>query len=181
MASSSMEQALKMAVVTGMRAALGPALVARAQHRPEQQHLALAALGELVFDKLPYVPSRDALPSLIVRGLAGAWAAGKCVDQDGENADPWAAPLGAAVAVGVAVVAPKVRESLGWALGVPQPVLGLIEDYLALRLGAEAMGLSMGQVSDAAQETVGGLGGRFNLEGLKLPWAEAQSTGAGSM
>src|SRR3954447_3821159 len=145
MASESMERALKMAVVTGLRAALGPALLARAQDQPpqQQQHLALAALGELIFDKLPLVPGRDTLPSLIVRGLAGAWVAGKCVERDGADADPWAAPLGAAVAMGVAVAAPKLRRTLGWTTGIPQPVLGMIEDYLALRLGTEAMGLSM--------------------------------------
>jgi uncharacterized membrane protein len=181
MASASIERALKMAVVTGLRAALGPALVARAQHRPEGQHLALAALGELIYDKLPFVPSRDAMPSLLVRGLAGAWVAGKCVEQDGEDADPWAAPLGAAVAMGVAVAAPKIRKSLGWTLRVPQPVLGLIEDYIALRLGTEAMGLSMHQVSETAQESVGDLRERFHLEGLTMPWAVAQSAGAGSM
>ena len=181
MAGASMERALKLAVVTGLRAALGPALLARAQHRPERQHLALAALGELIFDKLPMVPGRDALPSLIARGIAGAWVAGKCVEQDGADADPWAAPLGAAVAIGVAVAAPKFRRSIGWTTGIPQPVLGLIEDYIALRLGTEAVGLSMGQVSDAAQETVEDLRERFHLDGLSLPWAETQSVGAGSM
>ena len=85
MASASMERALKLAVVTGLRAALGPALIARAQHRPEQQHLAAAALGELVFDKLPFVPGRDTLPSLIARGLAGAWVASKCAEEDGAD------------------------------------------------------------------------------------------------
>lgn len=182
MASASMERALKMAVVTGLRAALGPALVARAQHRPERQHLALAALGELVYDKLPYLPSRDSAPSLLARGLAGAWVARKCVERDGENADPWAAPLGAAVAMGVAVAAPKLRRSLGWTLRIPQPVLGLIEDYLALRLGTEAMGLSMNQISEAARESVEDLSERFHLDGLTRPWGEhAQSAGAGSM
>jgi uncharacterized membrane protein len=184
MASASMERALKLAVVTGLRAALGPALIARAQHRPEQQHLAAAALGELVFDKLPFVPGRDTLPSLIARGLAGAWVAGKCAEEDGADADPWAAPLGAAVAIGVAVVAPKVRRSLGWTLGIPQPVLGLIEDYLALRLGTEAVGLSMDEVTHAAMETVDDLRERFQLDGVTipgLPIGHPQSAGAGSM
>ena len=45
MMSTSMERALKLAAVTGLRCALGPALVAQARHRPERQNLALAALG----------------------------------------------------------------------------------------------------------------------------------------
>ncbi len=183
MVSSSLERALKLAVVTGLRAALGPALITEAQNRPEQQHLAAAALGELVFDKLPYVPSRDSLPSLLVRGLAGAWVASKCVERDGENADPWAIPLGAAVAMGVAVAAPKVRRSLGWTTGIPQPVLGLMEDYLAIRLGTEAVGLTMNEVQQAARESVDDLRERFHLEAAALPWNEpqSQSAGAGSM
>ena len=184
MTGASMERALKLAVVTGLRAALGPALIARAQHRPEQQHLALAALGELIFDKLPMVPSRDTLPSLVARGMAGYWVASKCVEEDGENADPWAGALGAAVAMGVAVAAPKIRKSLGWTLRIPQPVLGLLEDYLALKLGTEAVGLSMDQVSDAAKESVDDLRERFHLDGMSglgLPWAQTQSAGAGSM
>jgi hypothetical protein len=181
MASTSTERALKLAVVTGLRAALGPALLAEAQHRPGRQHLAAAALGEMVFDKLPGVPGRDTLPSLIVRGLAGAWVASKCVERDGEHADPWAAPLAAAVAMGVAVAAPKVRNSLRWSTGIPQPILGIVEDYLALRLGTEAAGLSMEQVSRAAKESVEDLRERFHLEGVSLPWSEPQSAGAGSM
>ena len=40
MASRAMEKAMKLAVVTGLRAALGPALLARSQDRPERQNLA---------------------------------------------------------------------------------------------------------------------------------------------
>ncbi len=184
MASASMEKALKLAVVTGLRAALGPALLARSRHLPEQHHLAAAALGELVFDKLPFVPSRDSLPSLVARGLAGAWVAGKCAEEDGPNADPWIKPLGAAVAIGVAVMAPKVRRSLGWSLRIPQPVLGLMEDYLALKLGTEAVGMTIGDASSAAVETVDDFRERFQLEGLTipgLPFGQPQSAGAGSM
>ncbi len=70
MASSSLERALKLAVVTGLRAALGPALIRGGRKPgPERHHLAAAARwASLAFDKPPYVPSRDSLPSLLVRG-----------------------------------------------------------------------------------------------------------------
>lgn len=182
MASRSMERALKLAVVTGLRAALGPALLARSQDRPERHNLALLAAGELLFDKLPFVPSRDTLLPLLARGAAGAWVAGKCAEEDGEEADPWLVPLAAAVAMGVGVAAPKIRASLGWTTGIPQPILGLIEDYLALRLGSEAAGLSLDQVADAAYESVEDL--RLRIESGEMPrmvQAVAQSAGAGSM
>ncbi len=183
MMSSSMERALKLAAVTGLRAALGPALVARSQRRPERQHLALAALGELVIDKLPGVPGRDTLPSLLVRGVAGAWVAGRVIEEDGEPADPWAAPLGAAVAMGVAVMAPKLRRAVRWSTGIPQPILGLIEDYLALKLGTEAVGLSLCDATEAAKESLGDLRDRVQLpfDDSAGSWIPAQSTGAGSM
>ena len=61
--------------------------------------------------------------------------------------DPWIVPLGAAVAMGVAVAAPKVRKTLTATTGVSDTVLGLIEDYLALRLGSDAVGLTMDELA----------------------------------
>jgi hypothetical protein len=172
MASATFEKAMKLAVVTGMRAALGPALLARANHRPEEQTLAMAAVGEMVVDKLPLVPSRDTLASLVVRGVAGYWVAKTCMEDENE-VDPWVGPLGAAVAMGVAVAAPKIRRTLGWTTGMPQPILGLLEDYLALRLGTEAVGLSMDEITHVAQDVVGDMKERV------MP--TLQSLGAGSM
>lgn len=176
MSESSMERTLKMAVVTGLRAALGPALLAQAQSRPERNNLALAALGEMVFDKIPFAPSRDTLVPLLVRGLAGAWVASKMAEREPGEQDPWAVPLGAAVAMGVAVAAPKIRKTVGYTTGISQPVLGLIEDYIALKVGTQALGMSMEQVGGAARESVDDLRERLQLE---MP--EFQSTGAGSM
>ena len=42
-------------------------------------------------------------------------------------------------------------------LGIPDMLLGVAEDYLALRLGSEAMGMSMDQVSHAAKDVMGEL------------------------
>jgi hypothetical protein len=174
-----MERALKLAVVTGLRAALGPALVARSQYRPERQNLALAAMGEMIADKLPLVPDRDTLLPLIARGIAGGWVAKRCQEEDNDH-DPWLVPLGVAVAMGVAVAAPKVRKILGWTTGVPQPILGLAEDYLALQLGSEALGLSMNQISYAARESIEELKEKLMPEtsGAAIGY---QSVGAGSI
>ena len=56
------EKAMKLAAVTGLRALLGPALVAESSGRPERQNLVIAALGEMLLDKLPFMPGRDSLP-----------------------------------------------------------------------------------------------------------------------
>jgi len=179
-----MERALKLAAVTGLRCALGPALVAQARHQPQRQNLALAALGEMIFDKIPGAPSRDSLLPLLARGAAGAWVAHQVVEADGGEKDAWAAPLGAAVAMGVAVAAPKLRRSLGWTTGVPQFLLGLAEDYFALRVGTETLGMSMDEVCGVARQSVGELRDRLPFETPELPWSgesRRQSAGAGSM
>src|SRR5439155_2561214 len=75
------EKAMKMAVVCGLRAALGPALVSAAHKRPERQNLALAALGEMVLDKMPLMPSRASLPLMLPRAVAGAWVANAILEQ----------------------------------------------------------------------------------------------------
>jgi hypothetical protein len=185
MMNASMERALKLAAVTGLRCALGPALLAQARRRPDRQTFALAALGEMVFDKLPLVPDRDNIVSLIARGFAGAWVASQVVEADSGERDPWAAPLGAAVAMGVAVAAPKARRTVGWTTGMPQAVLGMVEDYLALRVGTEAVGVSMDEAYQGARESVEDVCERWGLEAprVALPWGASapQSAGAGSM
>jgi len=150
---NSFERAIKLAVVTGLRCAMGPALLAAATDRPERRNLAMAALGEMVVDKLPLIPSRSSLPLLIPRALAGAWVARESLRHDGVE-EPWAAPVGAAVAVGAATVAPLIRGALHTLLGIPQPILGLAEDYLALRLGGEAVGLSMDDLKQIGSDSV---------------------------
>jgi uncharacterized membrane protein len=175
MANASFEKAMKLAVVTGLRSMLGPALLAQATGRPDRKNWALAALGELAVDKLPLIPSRDTLLLLLVRGVAGAWVAKTMMKEEGIE-EPWAMPLGAAVAMGVAVAAPKIRKTLGWTTGVPDPLLGLLEDYLALRLGTEAVGMSLDEVAQVAKDTVEDLTCRVQAA---IP--TTQSVGAGSM
>jgi len=173
MADATFEKAMKLAVVTGLRSMLGPALVARAMNRPERQNLAMAALGEMVVDKIPLVPGRDTLLPLIARGLAGAWVAKTLQEEEGTGGDPWMIPLGAAVAMGVAVAAPKMRTVISMTTGISDPLLGLIEDYLALRLGTDAVGLSMDEITQIARDSVEDLKDRIT--------PVLQSVGAGSM
>jgi uncharacterized membrane protein len=172
MADATFEKAMKLAVVTGLRSMLGPALVARSTLRPAWKSLALVAAGEMITDKIPLTPSRDTLIPLVVRGLAGAWVA-RTLQEDEGSSDPWTVPLGAAVAMGVAVAAPKIRAALRLSTGLSDTALGLIEDYLALRLGSQTVGLSMEDLSEIARESV------EDLKDKILPIA--QSVGAGSM
>lgn len=170
--NASFERVMKLAVVCGLRAALGPALVAAAHKRPERQNLALAALGEMVLDKMPLMPSRASLPLMLPRVASAAWMAKTIQDEEGSE-DQWLVPMAAVVAAGVAALAPRIRGLLRSVVGIPNPVLGLAEDYFALRLGGEAVGLSTDDLKQIAFDSFD------EVKDMVQP--ALQSVGAGSM
>ena len=55
------ERAMRLAVVSGLRATYGVALVQAAHDRPNKKSWALAAMGEALVDKIPFAPSRGSL------------------------------------------------------------------------------------------------------------------------
>jgi hypothetical protein len=151
--AGSVERAVALAAVTGLKVAMGPALFATARRRPEAPVLVAAALGEMVLDKLGILPSRSRLPFLLPRAVAGAWVARESLRADGVEA-PGAAVLGAAVAAGTATLAPLVRVAGRRIFGVPDALLGVAEDYLALRLGTGAVGLEMARLPEIARGAI---------------------------
>ena len=154
--NSPIERALRLAAVTGLKATFGPALISAKLRRPEHKTLAMAALAEMVVDVLPYMPSRSSLPLLVPRAVAGYWTAQKSLEADGID-DPGTAAMGAAVAVGVAIAAPMLRKLLSTVLRVPDAVLGLAEDYVALKVGSQAAGLSMEDLRSIGTEAMCGM------------------------
>jgi len=180
------ERAMRLAAVCGLRASFGPALIEAAYNRQNRRNWALAALGEMVVDKLPGIPSRASLPLLLPRAASGGYVAQQVMEREGIQ-DPWIAPMGAAVAAGVAALAPRLRGLIGTVLGIPSPLLGLAEDYLALKIGAEAVGMPMDDLKRIGQESF------EDVQGLVEQATQAvqpqiqqlqeklQSAGAGSM
>jgi hypothetical protein len=153
MREGAFERAMKLAVISGLKCMMGPALVSAAQCRPETRALAAAAMGEMLLDKVPYLPNRSSLPLLLPRAVAGYWVTQRIMEDEGVD-DPLAAPIGAVVAAGTATFAPIIRRALSRLLSIPDPLLGLAEDYLALRLGASAMGLSTNDLKEIATDTL---------------------------
>ncbi len=90
-----------------------------------------AAAGELVGDKLPLTPARIEPPALAGR-VAGGTIAGH------RAAGPAGAAVASITAVAAAGAAHRGRAALAARLPVPDPVLGLVEDVLALSLAAVA-------------------------------------------
>lgn len=151
--NAALGKVLAVAAVTGMRMALGPALMATAYRKPGREALALAAMGEMVIDKLPGVPSRSNFLVLLPRALAGFWVGRELAHEEGFH-HPWAGPAGAAAAVAAALVAPKVRAAVSQSLHVPDSLVGLAEDALAIGIGSAAVGLSVHELKDAGETAI---------------------------
>jgi hypothetical protein len=151
--NQAFERAMVLAALSGFKIALGPAFLATARRWPSRQSWVIAALGEMVLDKLGVFPPRYRPSLLIPHSLAGAWVARESMREDGQD-DPWAAVAGGTVAAGVAIAAPIVRMTANKILGVPDALLSLGEDYLALQSGIQAMDLSMDGITGAAREAL---------------------------
>jgi hypothetical protein len=150
---------MALAAISGLRVALGPAFLSASRRGPNARTWAMAALGEMFLDKVGIFPPRYRPALLIPHAVAGGWVARESMRQEGAD-DPAAPIVGAVVAAGVACVAPLARMTLNRGLGISDALLGVAEDYVALRLGTEATGMTMGQVSEVAQEAFGEIRGQ---------------------
>jgi uncharacterized membrane protein len=121
--------------VSGSRSMLAPALVARAHAASPAPILAWLAGGEMIADKMPFIPSRtDPLPLVgrIVSGaLAGASACG------GRRRVPCAL-AGAAGAVVATFALVRLRQFAS-ARRIPNVLAGAIEDALAIWAGTRLL------------------------------------------
>jgi uncharacterized membrane protein len=91
----------------------------------------LGALGEIVADKLPRTPSRTKPAPLIGRILLGGLA-GAAVAAAASQSIPLAAVLGAAGGIAGAFGGYEIRTRLVRALEVPDFVVALLEDAVAV-------------------------------------------------
>lgn len=91
---------------------------------------AMALGGEMVADKLPFIGSRTALPSLFARASAGVYAAKTA----SRRTNYGALAVAAASAIAASFIARRVRAAVAERLHVPQTVAGLVEDALVVGL-----------------------------------------------
>lgn len=138
--------ALLLGVTAGLRTMTAPASLALAQQEPGARKIRLLgdprtsrvltylALGELIFDKLPFAPSRIAPAGLSGRMLSGAMC-GAAVAQEDQAAG---ALLGMAGALASSFAGYSLRKRAGKASGLPDPLIALAEDGLAVGLGLVA-------------------------------------------
>jgi len=152
------ERAMALAALSGFKIALGPAFLSASRHRPDSWKWVMGAVAEMTLDKLGVFPPRYRPSLLIPHALAGAWVARESMREDGED-DPNAAIMGGVVAAGVAISAPIVRIAVNKILGVPDAMLGLAEDYIALQIGSQATDVSINQLPELVRESVSEVSG----------------------
>jgi uncharacterized membrane protein len=147
-------RAATLGAVAGMRSQLPLALLAlRAQRQPAAQRVArygpfpatplralasLAAVGELIGDKLPSTPSRLDPAPLAARFVLGGFAGG-IVSADFGGSRIAGALCGAAGAGLGAFAGYHLRRRAGEASGFPDPLFGAVEDGIAIALGLWAI------------------------------------------
>jgi uncharacterized membrane protein len=148
-------RALALGALCGMRSMSGPVLASqpkRVGRSPLQRQLAKPAVArtlatlaavELIADKLPFVPARTQLPSLLARAASGAltvvtagaprprhWGFGR--RRAGLSGELAPALAGAVAAVASASAAYYLRRTIKQRWGVSSLVGGLLEDALLL-------------------------------------------------
>jgi uncharacterized membrane protein len=114
--------AFAIGIVSGLRSLTAPAVVAI---------FTLLAVVELVTDKLPNTPSRTKLPGLLARIVFGA-ISGAAVCEAGGQSIVFGWLLGAAGGVAGAFAGYQWRTGLVKALQVPDFVIALLEDAIAI-------------------------------------------------
>ena len=142
--------ALAIGIVSGMRSLTAPAVAAWAAHRnwlnlagtrlafmgstAAMAIFTVLAIVELIADKLPWTPSRTAPVGLIARLVSGALS-GACVGVSAGQSPAPGAILGAAGGLLGAFAGYQWRTGLVKALKVPDFVIALVEDAIAIGAG----------------------------------------------
>lgn len=137
--------------VAGLRALMAPAALAMAQQRrphgsahwlaapPVERTLAAMAAGELLYDKLPIAASRLSPPLLSGRLLAGAMCGAASAQLDQRAG----AVVGAAGALAAGYAGYHLRKRAGAATGVPDAIIGVAEDAIAIGLATLAANMEI--------------------------------------
>lgn len=148
-------KAICMGIVAGMRSMSAPAFVSNHLARKGAEELndsnfklmasettakvlTVAAVGELIADKLPNIPARIEPQPLIARAISGAVCGAAICKSEGERADVGAI-LGGLAAIGSSYAFYYLRRSLSETEILPDPVIALGEDALVVAVSVAAL------------------------------------------
>ncbi len=100
----------------------------------------IAAIGEVVNDKLPITPGRNEPPLIAERLIVGAIVGG-VVCQLGGRSPLVGAAIGSTASIAASFAGYYGRTILPRVTGIPQQIWGVAEDAIAVTLGAKTLGL----------------------------------------
>lgn len=138
---STLTRAVALGLAAGARGALGPCVPlwarARTEGRTKARRLSMTTVaGELAVDKTPGIPSRTAVPMIILRTLSGA-SGGFLLSR--QLSSPVALTVGVAAAAAPVGAVAGVRWRARWAAHRSPWVGALLEDAVALTLARWAV------------------------------------------
>src|SRR5437763_631024 len=126
--------------VSGMRSMAAPAIVSRLAHtgllplegsqikflgnKNSAKTMALMAAGEMIADKLPFIPKRTAVFPLITRAASGAFS-GSAVTRARGRSVVLGALICSLAAVGASYGAYKLRKAVGEKLHLPDAIVAV--------------------------------------------------------
>ena len=100
--------------------------------------IGVAAVGELIGDKLPSTPNRTEPSGLIARIVSGAFVGGSvCAAK--KKSVLTGAFIGAVAAVAAAYAGQNIRREICYKTGIPTAALGAVEDAIAVSIGINAL------------------------------------------
>lgn len=149
--SRSLWQSMALGLIAGMRCASAGAIASHIsrQIKPTEDDnkfikfirsdgfntaLNIAAVGELVADKLPFVPARTAPAGLAARVVSGALSGAAIAKANGSNVT-LRALLGSAVSVAATYGFYYARKTAGNKTGIADPLIALVEDAIVVGVG----------------------------------------------
>jgi uncharacterized membrane protein len=115
----------------GLRSLTAPAVLRWRAHDPARLAFAALALGELIADKLPGTPARTIPPALVFRAVTGGFA-GRSVARMTAADRTAGAVAGALGAIVGAYLGLALRRQIGRSTGLPDPLVALAEDAVAI-------------------------------------------------
>ena len=150
--------------ISGMRSMAAPAIVSRLahtgllplqdsqikflSHKNSAKTTAVMAIGELVADKLPFIPNRTAVFPLVTRAVSGALSA-TAFTRARKRSVAVGALIGSLAAVGASYGAYKLRKAIGEKTHLPDTIVAVAEDALVA-----ACGFALLRALQAAEDAV---------------------------
>jgi uncharacterized membrane protein len=150
--------------ISGMRSMAAPAIVSRfahtgllplqdsqikfLTHKNSAKTMAVMAIGEMVADKLPFIPKRTSVFPLMTRAVSGALSA-TAFTKARKRSAVLGALIGSLAAVGASYGAYKLRKVVGDKTHLPDTIVAVAEDALVA-----ACGFALLRALRAAEEAV---------------------------